>query len=87
MAAPMNTKGESSDCAGAGVGAASSPLTAREIQVLQLAADGMECSHTAEKLGLSRHYVKRVRCLIFSKLGADNTPHAVALGIRQGIIQ
>ena len=62
-------------------------LTAREIEVLQHAADGETCRVTGEVLGLSMWYIKNSRNRAQLKLGADNTAHAVAIALRKGIIQ
>lgn len=62
-------------------------LSPRELSVLQLAADGENIKSAAEQLGLSPRYIKNVRKHLIAKLGADNITHAVAQGLRRGLIQ
>jgi LuxR family transcriptional regulator, quorum-sensing system regulator BjaR1 len=61
-------------------------LKPRELQVLQMAADGETLQSTADRLGISRQYVKHLRSFAIAKLGADSTMHAVAQALRRGII-
>ena len=63
------------------------PLTDREKNVLQGAADGEKCIDTAERLGLSVGRIKTHRFSLAAKLGADNITQAVAMGLRRGLIQ
>lgn len=62
-------------------------LTAREVQVLQLTAEGLESTDTAKELGIAAGTVRKLRCMIFIKIGADNAAHAVAIAMRRGLIQ
>jgi DNA-binding CsgD family transcriptional regulator len=61
-------------------------LTRRETQVLQLAADGQTRKEVALVLGVSLHTVKTQGNMAREKLGASNTSHAVAIALRQGLI-
>jgi DNA-binding CsgD family transcriptional regulator len=61
-------------------------LTRRETQVLQLAADGQSRKEVALVLGISLHTVKTQGNTAREKLGAANTSHAVAIALRQGLI-
>lgn len=62
-------------------------LTRREIEALQMAADGEDCRSSAQRLGVSTGYVKNLRSFAATNLGADNTTHAVAQALRRGIIK
>ncbi|MBC5824424.1 MAG: response regulator transcription factor [Candidatus Eremiobacteraeota bacterium] len=61
-------------------------LTARELQVLQMLAGGMDNKGIATKLSISAHTVKFHVTSILSKLGAASRTEAVAIGIRRGLI-
>jgi two-component system, NarL family, response regulator YdfI len=61
-------------------------LTAREIEVLRMIADGMGNKEIASKLRISDHTVKFHISSTFAKLGAANRAEAVTLGIRRGLI-
>lgn len=62
------------------------PLTDRELEVLQLVAQGLANKQIAEELYISEHTVKFHISSIYGKLGASNRAEAVTLGIRQGLI-
>lgn len=62
-------------------------LTSRQIEVLQSMADGDSCKETAIKLYIVTGTVKNHRKDIYNKLGAMSAAHAVAIGIREGIIE
>lgn len=62
------------------------PLTEREMEVLQLLADGLANKQIAQALGISAHTAKFHVSSIFSKLGATNRAEAVRLGLRNGLI-
>lgn len=62
------------------------PLTDREMEVLQLVAQGLANRQIAEELYISEHTVKFHISSIYGKLGAGNRAEAVTLGIRQGLI-
>ena len=61
-------------------------LTAREREILQLLADGMSNADAAAKLFISQETVKSHVRHILSKLEADTRTHAVAIALRQAII-
>ncbi len=65
----------------------SSPLTRRELQVLQLAADGCSRSQTAERLTVSPSTVATHMKHIFERLGVGDRASAVAKGLRLGLIE
>lgn len=62
------------------------PLTAREVEILQLVADGKANKEIALRLTLSEETVKGYMKSIFAKLGANDRTQAVTLSIRRGII-
>jgi DNA-binding NarL/FixJ family response regulator len=61
-------------------------LTAREREILQLLADGMSNADVATKLFISQETVKSHVRHILTKLEADTRTHAVAIALREAII-
>ena len=61
-------------------------LSARQREILQMLADGMQTDHVAQKLGLSTETVRTHTKRILAKLSADTRTQAVAIGIRNGLI-
>ncbi len=61
-------------------------LTTREREILQLLADGMSNSDVAAKLFISQETVKSHVRHILAKLEADTRTHAVAIALRESII-
>jgi DNA-binding NarL/FixJ family response regulator len=61
-------------------------LTPREREILQLLADGMSNADVAAKLYISQETVKSHVRHILAKLEADTRTHAVAIAIRDSII-
>jgi DNA-binding NarL/FixJ family response regulator len=61
-------------------------LTARERQILQLLADGMSNADVAGQLFISQETVKSHVRHILTKLEADTRTHAVAIALREAII-
>jgi DNA-binding NarL/FixJ family response regulator len=66
--------------------APSQRLSAREVQVLAMLAEGHGNKTIAWKLGISEHTAKFHVASILSKLNAGTRTEAVTLGIRQGLI-
>jgi DNA-binding NarL/FixJ family response regulator len=62
------------------------PLTAREVEVLELLAEGRSNKAIAVRLGISDQTVKFHVAAICGKLGAANRTDAVQRAIRQGLI-
>lgn len=62
-------------------------LTPREIDVLRLIARGNANKIIAAELSLTEETVKSHVRNILSKLGANDRTHAVAIGLKRGIIQ
>jgi DNA-binding NarL/FixJ family response regulator len=61
-------------------------LTGREREILQLLADGMSNADVAEKLFISQETVKSHVRHILSELEADTRTQAVAIALREAII-
>ena len=61
-------------------------LTSREREILQLLADGMSNADVAGKLFISQETVKSHVRHILAKLEADTRTHAVAIALRDAII-
>jgi two-component system, NarL family, response regulator YdfI len=61
-------------------------LTPREIQVLELLAEGLPNKAIAARLGISDQTVKFHVASIAGKLGAVNRTDAVRLAVRRGLI-
>ena len=62
------------------------PLTAREVQVLELLAEGLPNKAVGERLGISDQTVKFHVASISGKLGAANRTDAVRRAVRRGLI-
>ena len=62
------------------------PLTPREIQVLELLAEGLSNKAIAGRLDISDQTVKFHVASIAGKLGAANRTDAVRRAVRQGLI-
>lgn len=61
-------------------------LTVRELEVLQLIADGLPNKTIATRLGISDQTVKFHVSSIYGKLGAANRTDAVRLAVRRGLL-
>jgi DNA-binding NarL/FixJ family response regulator len=61
-------------------------LTGREREILQLLADGMSNADVATQLFISQETVKSHVRHILAKLEADTRTHAVAIALREAII-
>ena len=61
-------------------------LTARELQVLRLVADGNGNKDIAAALGISEHTAKFHVAQILAKLDATSRTEAVSIGMRRGLI-
>ncbi len=62
------------------------PLTPREVEVLELLAEGLPNKAIAARLGISDQTVKFHVAAISGKLGARNRTDAVRRGVRLGLI-
>lgn len=66
--------------------AADSSLTSREIDVIQLIAEGCANKIIADRLAITEDTVKAHVRSILSKLGANDRTHAVTIALKRGII-
>lgn len=64
----------------------SPPLSDRELEVLDLLAQGMANKQIAAALGISEHTVKFHVSSIYTKLDVTNRAEAVRQGVRRGLI-
>lgn len=64
----------------------SEPLSSRELEVLDLLAEGLSNKLIAHRLSISEHTVKTHVAAIFLKLGASSRTEAVSRGIRRGLV-
>lgn len=62
-------------------------LTPREVDVLRLVAGGNANKEVGAKLSLTEETVKSHMRNILAKLGANDRTHAVAIGLKRGIIE
>src|SRR5256714_703535 len=62
-------------------------LTARQREILQMLADGMQTEAVAKRLGLSTETVRTHTKRILAKLHADTRTQAVAIAIRNWLIE
>lgn len=67
-------------------GSSVEPLTSREVEVLELLAEGLSNKGIAARLDISDQTVKFHVAAISGKLGAHNRTEAVRLGVRRGLI-
>ena len=67
--------------------AADSVLTPREVEVLRLVAGGNANKEIAVRLSLTEETVKAHIRSILGKLEANDRTHAVAIGVKRGIIE
>jgi DNA-binding NarL/FixJ family response regulator len=61
-------------------------LTPRELEVLEVLAQGLSNRAIAARLAISEHTVKFHVSSIFGKLGAENRTDAVRRGVRLGLV-
>ena len=61
-------------------------LTRRQREILQLLADGGSTVAAARELGLSEETVKTHTKNVLARLGAKNRTHAVAIALRESLI-
>ena len=63
-----------------------SGLTAREIEVLRLVAEGLDTAEIAQALAYSERTIKNIIHDVTARLNLRNRSHAVAYAVRQGLI-
>jgi len=61
-------------------------LTPRELEVLEMLAEGLLNKEIADRLHISEHTVKFHVSSIIGKLGASNRTEAVTWGLRRGLL-
>src|SRR5689334_17491880 len=69
-----------------GAGNREQPLSEREREILQLLAEGYHTEEIARRIGLSVETVKSDTKRVIAKLQADTRTHAVAIALRQSLI-
>jgi NarL family two-component system response regulator YdfI len=62
------------------------PLTERELELLDLLAEGISNKLIAHRLGITEHTVKTHVQSIFAKLGVSSRTEAVSQAIRRGLV-
>jgi two-component system, NarL family, response regulator YdfI len=62
------------------------PLSGRELEVLDLLAEGLSNKLIAHRLNISEHTVKTHVASIFAKLGSSSRTEAVSQAIRRGLV-
>jgi|SRR4026207_804028 DNA-binding NarL/FixJ family response regulator len=62
------------------------PLTPREVEVLELLAEGLPNKSIAVRLGISDQTVKFHVASVCGKLGAANRTQAVRVAVRRGLV-
>ena len=62
------------------------PLSDRELEVLDLLAEGLSNKLIAHRLSISEHTIKSHVGSIFAKLGASSRTEAVSRAIRRGLV-
>jgi two-component system, NarL family, response regulator NreC len=67
--------------------ATDAPLSEREREILQLLAEGYHTEEVARRIGLSAETVKSDTKRAIQKLEADTRVHAVAIALRQSMIE
>jgi DNA-binding NarL/FixJ family response regulator len=68
-------------------GPSEQPLSEREREILQLLAEGFHTEEVARRIGLSVETVKSDTKRVIGKLQADTRTHAVAIALRQALIE
>jgi DNA-binding NarL/FixJ family response regulator len=63
------------------------PLSERELQVLAVLARGATLREAGDELGISARSVERARANLIRKLGVRDQAQAVALALREGLIE
>lgn len=62
-------------------------LTPRQLQVLQLTADGLTRDQIAARLFLSTSSVRVYKTQLFERLGVNSSPHAVSVAYQRGLLR
>lgn len=59
----------------------------RELELLELLAEGLNMPQAAERMGLTLNTVKTVNERLRWRLNARSEPHAVAIALRKGYMK
>lgn len=62
-------------------------VTARELQVVRLTAEGVRSKEIAQQLGISYKTVRTHLRRLYIKLDATNCAHLIAILFRRGMLQ
>ncbi len=84
---PLPAPAKPKTAAGSTATPLANPLTPRELEVLQLIADGFSNQDIADKLFISKGTVKYYSSHIYKKLQVSNRTHAVATARELGLLQ
>ena len=82
----MEDAGALRQVGGGSVSEAGAQLTARELEVLRLMADGLGNKGIATALGISSHTAKYHVASVLAKLDAHSRTEAVTKGLREGLL-
>ncbi len=82
----MEDAGALRPVAGTTLTEAGAQLTARELEVLRLMADGLGNKGIATALGISSHTAKYHVASVLAKLDAQSRTEAVTKGLREGLL-
>lgn len=63
------------------------PLSARELEILQLVARGMKNHEIAEELSISENTVRNHVVSVLEKLGVRDRSEAIAVALQQGLVR
>lgn len=61
-------------------------LSARQLEILRLLADGLTDAQIGVQLGIAGGTVAAHLVVIYARLGARNRPHAVAISFRRNLL-
>ena len=62
------------------------PLTPRQLELLQLIADGCSTSQAARTIGITSKTVNNHLGAVYQRLGVENLTQAVLVGARRGLV-
>jgi DNA-binding NarL/FixJ family response regulator len=81
----LATRARAADAAPCQTNGCELSLTARELEVIRLIADGSDNAAIGRELSISRHTVKRYVTNILQKLGAHSRVQAAVFAVRNGL--
>lgn len=62
-------------------------MNQRYLDILRLTADGLTNKEIGNQLGTTKRTIGASKTRIFVKLGALNSPHAIAIAFREGLLE